>query len=193
MDFDFSDKVKKLQAELTEFMDKLIYPNEQKFNEEVATNRNNGNVWIPTKIIESLKKEAQAIGLWNLWQPTEFGGKLTNLEYAPLCEIMGRTSWAPEVFNCSAPDTGNMEGLLRYGTKEQQDKWLVPLLKGEIRSAFLMTEPNVASSDAKNIECRIENQGERYLVNGEKWWSSGASDPRSVSYTHLTLPTNREV
>ncbi len=178
MNFDFSDKVKDLQKKVSAFMQQHVNPQEARFFEEVAENRAKGNAWIPTRIVEELKPKARAAGLWNLWQPKEHGGALTNLEYAPLCEIMGRSSWAPEVFNCSAPDTGNMEVLLRYGTPEQQKQWLTPLHNGEIRSAFLMTEPEVASSDATNIQCRIERQGNEYVVNGRKWWSSGAGDPR---------------
>ena len=179
MDFDFSQKVIDLQKKLQDFMDLYVYPNDQKYLAEVAENRKvKNNPWLPTKVVESLKPKAKDAGLWNLWQPKAHGGTLTNLEYAPLCEIMGRLQWAPEVFNCSAPDTGNMETLLRYGTDDQQDKWLKPILTGEKRSAFLMTEPQVASSDATNIECRIEAQGDEYLINGEKWWSSGAGDPR---------------
>jgi acyl-CoA dehydrogenase len=178
MNFDFSDKVKDLQKKVSAFMQQHVNPQEARFFEEVAENRAKGNAWIPTRIVEELKPKARAAGLWNLWQPKEHGGSLTNLEYAPLCEIMGRSSWAPEVFNCSAPDTGNMEVLLRYGTPEQQKQWLTPLHNGEIRSAFLMTEPEVASSDATNIQCRIERQGNEYVVNGRKWWSSGAGDPR---------------
>ena len=156
MDFDFSDKVRDLQKKVGSFMDANVYPNENRFFEEIEENRRKGNAWIPTRIIEDLKPKARAAGLWNLWRPKDHGGALTNLEYAPLCEIMGRLAWAPEVFNCSAPDTGNMEVLLRYGTPEQQKQWLTPLLEGQIRSAFLMTEPEVASSDATNIQCRIE-------------------------------------
>ncbi len=179
MDFDFSQKVIDLQKKLQDFMDLHVYPNDQKYLAEVAENRKvKNNPWLPTKVVESLKPQAQDAGLWNLWQPKAHGGTLTNLEYAPLCEIMGRLQWAPEVFNCSAPDTGNMETLLRYGTDDQQDEWLTPILAGEKRSAFLMTEPQVASSDATNIECRIEAEGDEYLINGEKWWSSGAGDPR---------------
>jgi acyl-CoA dehydrogenase len=178
MNFDFSDKVKDLQKKVSAFMQQHVNPQEARFFEEVAENRAKGNAWIPTRIVEELKPKARAAGLWNLWQPKEHGGSLTNLEYAPLCEIMGRSSWAPEVFNCSAPDTGNMEVLLRYGTPEQHKQWLTPLHNGEIRSAFLMTEPEVASSDATNIQCRIERQGNEYVVNGRKWWSSGAGDPR---------------
>jgi acyl-CoA dehydrogenase len=178
MNFDFSDKVKDLQKKVSAFMQQHVNPREARFYEEIAENRAKGNAWIPTHIVEELKPKARAAGLWNLWQPRDHGGSLTNLEYAPLCEIMGRSSWAPEVFNCSAPDTGNMEVLLRYGTPEQQTQWLTPLHNGEIRSAFLMTEPEVASSDATNIQCRIERQGNEYVVNGRKWWSSGAGDPR---------------
>ncbi len=178
MNFEFSDKVKDLQKKVSAFMQQHVNPHETRFFEEVAQNRAKGNPWIPTRIVEELKPKARAAGLWNLWQPKDHGGSLTNLEYAPLCEIMGRSSWAPEVFNCSAPDTGNMEVLLRYGTQEQQKQWLTPLQNGEIRSAFLMTEPEVASSDATNIQCRIERQGNEYVVNGRKWWSSGAGDPR---------------
>jgi len=178
MNFEFSDKVKDLQKKVSAFMQQNVNPQEGRFFEEVAENRARGNAWIPTRIVEELKPKARAAGLWNLWQPKDHGGALTNLEYAPLCEIMGRSSWAPEVFNCSAPDTGNMEVLLRYGTPEQQKQWLTPLHNGEIRSAFLMTEPEVASSDATNIQCRIERQGNEYVINGRKWWSSGAGDPR---------------
>ncbi len=178
MDFEFSPKVKDLQSRLSAFMDEHIYPNEQRFFEEIEANRRAGNAWVPTKIIEELKQKSRAVGLWNLWRPVDHGGQLTNLEYAPLCEIMGRASFSPEVFNCSAPDTGNMEVLIRYGTPEQQKQWLEPLLDGKIRSAFLMTEPEVASSDATNIQCSIRREGNEYVVNGRKWWSSGAGDPR---------------
>ena len=182
MDFEFSAKVKELQAQLGAFMARHVYPNENRYWEEAEENRARGNAWIPTKIVEELKPKARAEGLWNLWRPKAHGGTLSNLEYAPLCEIMGRVTWAPEVFNCSAPDTGNMEVLLRYGSPEQQKTWLEPLLAGEIRSAFLMTEPGVASSDATNIQCRIERKGDEYVVNGHKWWSSGAGDPRCKIY-----------
>jgi acyl-CoA dehydrogenase len=178
MNFEFSPQVKELQKRVTGFMDTHVYPNEARFHSEVETNRKNGNVWIPTKIVEELKSKARAEGLWNLWRPKAHGGTLTNMEYAPLCEIMGRVAWAPEVFNCSAPDTGNMETILRYGSPELQEQWAKPLLEGEIRSAFLMTEPEVASSDATNIQCRIVRQGDEYVINGRKWWSSGAGDPR---------------
>lgn len=178
MNFEFSSEVKDLQERVSAFMEKHVYPNEQRFLSEVEANRKSGNAWKPTEIIEELKPKARAEGLWNLWRPKGHGGTLTNLEYAPLCEIMGRISWAPEVFNCSAPDTGNMETILRYGSPEHQKQWAEPLLAGEIRSAFLMTEPEVASSDATNIQCRIENKGDEYVINGRKWWSSGAGDPR---------------
>jgi acyl-CoA dehydrogenase len=174
MNFDYSDKVKELMQRLTAFMDEHIYPNEKRFYEEVEKNR-----WVPGKVIEQLKPKARAAGLWNLFLPdNEHGAGLTNLEYAPLCEIMGRSFMAPEVFNCSAPDTGNMEVLARYGTPEQQERWLKPLLVGEIRSCFAMTEPAVASSDATNIQASIRREGSEYVINGRKWWSSGAGDPR---------------
>ena len=180
MDFAYSDKVKTLQGKLARFMDEHVYPNERRFRDEVEANRAKGNPWVPTKLIEELKPKARAEGLWNLFLPRSLRAPegLSNLEYAPLCEIMGRMHWAPEVFNCSAPDTGNMETLERYGSEEQKRQWLDPLLRGEIRSAFLMTEPDVASSDAANIQCRIERKGNDYVVNGRKWWSSGAGDPR---------------
>src|SRR6202045_2895454 len=155
-------------------MDEHIYPNEQRFHHEVERDR-----WTPTRIIEELKPKARAAGLWNLFLPNdENGAGLTNLEYAPLCEIMGRSHMAPEIFNCSAPDTGNMEVLARYGTVQQKEKWLKPLLAGEIRSCFAMTEPDVASSDATNIAASILRRGDEYVINGRKWWSSGAGDPR---------------
>jgi acyl-CoA dehydrogenase len=180
MDFAYSDKVKALQGKLARFMDEHVYPNERRFKDEVEANRAKGNPWVPTKLIEELKPKARAEGLWNLFLPRSPRAPegLANLEYAPLCEIMGRVHWAPEVFNCSAPDTGNMETLERYGSEEQKRQWLDPLLRGEIRSAFLMTEPDVASSDAANIQCRVERNGNDYVVNGRKWWSSGAGDPR---------------
>jgi acyl-CoA dehydrogenase len=175
MEFAYSEKVQKLQARVSAFMDQHVYPNEQTFQREV----DEGDRWQPTRIVEELKKKAKEQGLWNLFLPqSDAGAGLTNLEYAPLCEIMGRVHWAPEVFNCSAPDTGNMEVLERYGTPEHKKQWLEPLLKGEIRSCFAMTEPAVASSDATNIESRIERRGDHYVINGRKWWSSGAPDPR---------------
>src|ERR1700678_2420600 len=174
MNFDHSSKTKDLQQRLVAFMDEHIYPNEARYHHEIEQNR-----WQPVQVIEDLQPRARAAGLWNLFLPhDDHGAGLTNLEYAPLCEIMGRSAMAPEVFNCSAPDTGNMEVLARYGTPEQQDKWLGPLLKGEIRSCFSMTEPDVASSDATNIGSRIVRDGNEYVINGRKWWSSGAGDPR---------------
>lgn len=184
MDFDYSPKVKDLQQRLLAFMDAHIYPNERRFHEEVAANRAKGNAWIPTTLIEELKPKARAAGLWNLFLPSSKRAPegLSNLEYAPLCEIMGRVSWAPEVFNCSAPDTGNMETIERYGNEEQKTRWLEPLLRGEMRSAFLMTEPAVASSDATNIQCSMVREGNELVINGTKWWSSGGGDPRCKIY-----------
>ena len=184
MDFAYSKKVEDLRARLLNFMDEYIYPNEHIFYEEIASNRKNGNAWIPTQIIEDLKPKAQSAGLWNLFLPrsTRAPEGLNNLEYAPLCEIMGRSHIAPEVFNCNAPDTGNMETIERYGSEAQKDEWLEPLLKGKIRSAFLMTEPEVASSDATNIQCSIKRDGDYYIINGRKWWSSGAGDPRCAIF-----------
>ena len=174
MNIEFSDKVKDLQRRVQAFMDEHVYPNEKRFHDEVERNR-----WQPTKVIEELKPKARAAGLWNLFLPNdENGAGLTNFEYAPLCEIMGRSHMAPEIFNCSAPDTGNMEVLARYGTPEQKERWLKPLLAGEMRSCFAMTEPAVASSDATNIESSIVRDGNEYVINGRKWWSSGAGDPR---------------
>src|SRR5271163_3365694 len=174
MDFELSAKTKELQKRLQSFMDAHVYPNEDRFHQEIERER-----WKPTRIVEELKKKAKAENLWNLFLPhSENGAGLTNLEYAPLCEIMGRSHMAPEVFNCSAPDTGNMEVLARYGTAAQKDKWLKPLLAGEIRSCFAMTEPDVASSDATNISASIIRDGNEYVINGRKWWSSGAGDPR---------------
>jgi acyl-CoA dehydrogenase len=173
-----------MRERLLAFFDEHIYPNEKRYLDEVAANRRAGNPWLPTKVIEELKPKARAAGLWNLFLPRSDRAPagLSNLEYAPLCEIMGRVFWAPEVFNCSAPDTGNMETLERYASEALKDRWLEPLLRGEIRSAFLMTEPAVASSDATNIECRIERDGDDYVINGRKWWSSGAGDPRCAVY-----------
>jgi len=184
MDFEHSPKVKSLQQRLLAFMDEHIYPNEARFLAEIATNRGQGDAWVPTTLIEELKPRARAAGLWNLFLPHSSRAPegLSNLEYAPLCEIMGRVPWAAEVFNCSAPDTGNMETLERYASEALKDRWLTPLLQGEMRSAFLMTEPDVASSDATNIECRIERDGDELVINGRKWWSSGAGDPRCAVY-----------
>lgn len=174
--FEHSQKVKDLMARLQAFMDENVYPNEATFHHQLdaAADR-----WQPVPIVEELKKKAKAVGLWNLFLPeSKRGAGLTNLEYAPLCEIMGRVHWASEVFNCSAPDTGNMETIERYGTEEQKKQWLEPLLAGEIRSCFAMTEPDVASSDATNIQTRIIADGDHYVINGRKWWSSGMGDPR---------------
>jgi acyl-CoA dehydrogenase len=174
MSFEFNEKTKDLQQRLQVFMDEHIYPSEHRFHEEIQRDR-----WKPARITEELKPKARAAGLWNLFLPNdEQGAGLTNLEYAPLCEIMGRSYMAPEVFNCSAPDTGNMEVLARYGTPGQKETWLKPLLAGEIRSCFAMTEPAVASSDATNITSSIVRDGKEYVINGRKWWTSGAGDPR---------------
>lgn len=171
--FDLSEKVKVLQQKLNAFMEENIYPNEAHFNQEV-----DGDRWKPVSFIEDLKLKARSEGLWNLFLPYEHGAGLSNLDYAPLCEVMGRSMIAPEVFNCSAPDTGNMEVISRYGTPEQKEQWLKPLLEGRIRSCFAMTEPNVASSDATNIQSSIRREGTNYVINGQKWWASGAGDPR---------------
>ncbi len=181
MEFEYSERCKTLQAKLLKFMDQHIYPNEKAFKEEIDKNGSEkGNRWIPTELIERLKPLAREQGLWNLFLPKSPRAPegLSNLDYAPLCEIMGRVSWAPEVFNCGAPDTGNMETIERYGTEAHKREWLEPLLRGEIRSAFAMTEPDVASSDATNIATRIERDGDDYVINGHKWWISGAGDPR---------------
>ena len=179
MNFQHSDKVKSLQQRLNAFMDEHVYPAEAVFEAQMDAARESGNRWKPAPVIEELKQKAKAVGLWNLFLPeSKYGAGLTNLEYAPLCEIMGRSHIGAEPFNCSAPDTGNMETLVRYATPEQQQQWLLPLLDGSIRSAFAMTEPEVASSDATNIEARIERDGNDYILNGRKWWTSGANDPR---------------
>ncbi|AVR96669.1 acyl-CoA dehydrogenase family protein [Pseudoduganella armeniaca] len=181
MDFEYSDRCQDLRARLVAFMDEHIYPNEHSFEKEVDENgRTQGNRWIPTTLIERLKPLAREQGLWNLFLPRSPRAPegLSNLDYAPLCEIMGRVPWAPEVFNCAAPDTGNMETLERYGSEEHKRQWLEPLLRGEIRSAFAMTEPAVASSDATNIATRIRRDGDDYVIDGHKWWISGAGDPR---------------
>ncbi len=185
MDFEYSPRCMELREKLNHFMDQYIYPNERTYKEEVDRNgREKGNRWIPTRIVEELKPIARKEGLWNLFLPKSAHAPegLSNLDYAPLCEIMGRITWAPEVFNCSAPDTGNMETIERYGTEEHKEQWLKPLLRGEIRSAFAMTEPDVASSDATNISTRIERAGNEYVINGRKWWTSGAGDPRCKIY-----------
>jgi acyl-CoA dehydrogenase len=179
MDFAYSAKTRALQEKLTAFMQAHVYPAEQVFADEVRANRAAGNPWQPTRVMEALKAKARAQGLWNLFLPaSQRGAGLTNLEYAPLCEIMGRSPIGPEPFNCNAPDTGNMEVLERYGSEAQKKQWLEPLLDGKIRSAFAMTEPAVASSDATNIESRIERDGAHYVINGRKWWTTGAPDPR---------------
>jgi acyl-CoA dehydrogenase len=180
MDFEYTPKVQELRKRLIAFMDEHIYPNESAYYAHVRGEKR----WTPVPIIEELKPKARKAGLWNLFLPHSKRAPdgLSNLEYAPLCEIMGRVTWAPEVFNCSAPDTGNMETIERYGSEAQKKEWLEPLLRGEIRSAFLMTEPEVASSDATNIQTRIERKGDEYVINGTKWWSSGAGDPRCKVY-----------
>ena len=191
-----SARAQEYRSKLSAFMDEHIYPNESTYHEQGRS----GDRWQPRPIVEELKLRAQAAGLWNLFLPeSQLGAGLTNLEYAGLCEIMGRVPWSPEVFNCSAPDTGNMEVLVRYGTKQQQEQWLKPLLEGKIRSCFAMTEPDVASSDATNIRARIERHGEgdrEYLLNGRKWWTSGAGDPRCklcifMGQTDLTAPAHQ--
>jgi acyl-CoA dehydrogenase len=189
MDFEYSPKVKALQKKVQTFMESHVYPNQKRYKEEVAS----GDRWQPIGLIDELKKKARAEELWNLFLPeSKHGAGLTNLEYAPLCEIMGRVAWAPEAFNCSAPDTGNMETIERYGTEAQKREWLDPLLEGKIRSCFAMTEPRVASSDATNIESRIERRGDSYIINGRKWWSSGAPDPRCKLFIFMgkTDPNN---
>jgi len=194
MHFEYTDKVKTLQKKLLAFMNEYIYPNEKVYYQQI----NEGDRWQPTAIIEELKPKARAAGLWNLFLPENpYGEGLSNLEYAPLCEIMGRSTMAPEVFNCSAPDTGNMEVLARYGSEEQKERWLKPLLNGEIRSCFAMTEPAVASSDATNIQSSIVREGDQYVINGRKWWSSGAGDPRCkiaifMGKTDPTAPLHKQ-
>lgn len=177
MDFSYSKKVVTLQKKLNDFMEQHIYPNEFVYEQQLADGKNRFDRIPPIKL--ELMEKAKKAGLWNLFLPdSTYGAGLTNLEYAPLCEIMGRSVLAPEVFNCSAPDTGNMEVLERYGTEKQKEQWLIPLLNGDIRSCFSMTEPDVASSDATNVELSIEKDGDEYVINGRKWWSSGAGDPR---------------
>ena len=188
MNFDYTPKMQEYREKVSAFMDKHIYPNEQRFHDEVST----GDRWEPTKLVDELKPLARAEKLWNLFLPdSPHGAGLTNLEYAPLAEIMGRVEWASEIFNCSAPDTGNMETIERYGTDAQKQQWLTPLLEGKIRSCFAMTEPAVASSDATNIESSITRDGDDYVLNGRKWWSSGAGDPRCKLFIFMgkTNPT----
>ena len=198
MDFEYSGRTKELKTRVEVFMDEHIYPSERVYYDQVYQSDNR---WIEPPILEELKENAQAQGLWNLFLPeSDLGAGLTNLEYAPLCETMGRVHWASEVFNCSAPDTGNMETIERYGTQEQKDQWLRPLLDGKIRSAFAMTEPKVASSDATNIETSIVRDGDEYVINGHKWWTSGIgseackilivmgkTDPDAPKYTQQSM------
>jgi acyl-CoA dehydrogenase len=193
MNFDHNEKTTKLLKRLEAFMDEHVYPNEQTFLDQVKAM---GDDWTPAPIIEELKPKAREAGLWNLFLPdSDLGAGLTNLEYAPLCEVMGRVIWAPEVFNCSAPDTGNMETIERYGNDEQKREWLDPLLAGEIRSCFAMTEPDVASSDARNIGSTILRDGDDYVINGHKWWSSGSGDPRCKLFIFMgkTDPDGEDV
>jgi acyl-CoA dehydrogenase len=180
MAFEETWRVSGLKAKLLQFFEEHIYPNIQVYLDEVAANRRSGDLFRPVQVVEKLKPRARDAGLWNLFLPSSERAPqgLSNLEYAPLCEIMGRVGWSAEVFNCSAPDTGNMETIERYGTEAHKERWLEPLLAGEIRSAFLMTEPHVASSDATNVECTIRREGGDYVINGRKWWSTGATDPR---------------
>jgi acyl-CoA dehydrogenase len=194
MHIEVSARAKELRQQLQAFMDEHVYPNETMYHEQLAA----GPRWRPVPVVEELKAKAKAAGLWNLFLPdSEHGAGLTNLEYAPLCEIMGRVPWSAEAFNCSAPDTGNMEVLARYGTPEQKQRWLTPLLAGAIRSCFAMTEPDVASSDATNIRARIERRGDEYVLNGRKWWTSGAGDPRCklcifMGKTDPAAPTHQQ-
>ena len=193
MEFQHTDKVKDLLERVTKFMDDHVYEGEKVYADQMTEFRNQGNPWQVPPVLDELKAKAKAEGLWNLFLPdSQWGPGLTNLEYAPLSEQMGRCGIASEVFNCSAPDTGNMEVIDKYGNPEQQEQWLKPLLDGEIRSAFGMTEPNVASSDATNIGSRIEDRGDRYVINGEKWWTSGAGDPRCkiIIFMGVTNPDN---
>ena len=196
MGFEPSAKAKALGGALTAFMAEFIYPNESRLHAEIEANRERGATWTPLELMEELKGHARARHLWNLFLPeSPFGAGLSNLEYASLCEIMGRSHFAPEVFNCSAPDTGNMEVLARYGTPEQQKQWLQPLLEGKIRSAFAMTEPDAACSDATNVQMRIVRDGDQYVINGRKWWTSGAPDPRCriLIVMGQTAPDNPDI
>ena len=186
MDFNYSPRTIDLQTRLRAFMDEHVYPAEAALQQELDANTAAGRRWTPLQVIENLKPKARDAGLWNLFLPeSEYGAGLTNQEYAPLAEVMGRVGWASEVFNCSAPDTGNMETIVRYGSAEHKKRWLEPLLDGRIRSAFAMTEPAVASSDATNIEARIVRDGDDYVLNGRKWWTSGAGDPRCAVYIFM--------
>ena len=195
MDFEYSARTKDYLARLTAFMDEHVYPNEHLYHQQIDEAESR---WLVPPIMEQLKEKARAAGLWNLFMPnTHYGVGLTNVEYAPMCEIMGRIQWAGEVFNCSAPDTGNMETIERYGTEAHKKEWLEPLLAGEIRSAFCMTEPAVASSDATNIQSSIVRDGDEYVINGRNWWSSGAGDPRCKIFifmgkTDPTAPTHQQ-
>jgi acyl-CoA dehydrogenase len=195
MEFEYSDQTKEVCARVEDFMDRYVYPNEQKYYDQLDEG---GNRWKVVPILEEVKQKAKDEGLWNYFLPESLNGAgLTNLEYAPVCEIMGKVHWAPEAFNCSAPDTGNMEVLERYGTPGHKKEWLEPLLNGEMRSAFAMTEPAVASSDATNIACRIERDGDEYVINGRKWWTSGIGDPRCkililMGKTDPSAPTYRQ-
>ena len=198
MDFDYSPKTKELQARLLKFMDDNVYPAEKAYKNELQANSESGKRWSPLQTIEALKGKARSAGLWNLFLPVDSasasgyeGAGLTNQEYAPLAEIMGRVPWSSEVFNCSAPDTGNMETIARYGSTDIKARWLKPLLEGQIRSAFAMTEPEVASSDATNIATRIERKGNEYVINGHKWWISGAADPRCAIFITMARPTRK--
>ena len=179
MNWDYSTKTQDLLARMQAFFDEHIYPNEERYHKEMAGFRAAGNPWQVVPLIEELKPKARAAGLWNMFLPHAYKGNggISNLDYAPLCELMGRVVWSGEVFNCSAPDTGNMETIERYGTDAHKKQWLEPLLAGEIRSAFLMTEPAVASSDATNIQTSIRREGDEYVINGRKWFSSGAGSP----------------
>ncbi|MGH3260364.1 MAG: acyl-CoA dehydrogenase family protein, partial [Trebonia sp.] len=192
MDFAYSERTRDLQARLQSFMQEHIYPNEATYARQHA---GAADRWQPVPVVEELKRTARQAGLWNLFLPeSEHGAGLTNLEYAPLAEIMGRVMWCSEVFNCSAPDTGNMETIERYGTPAQKERWLTPLLEGEIRSCFAMTEPDVASSDATNLQTRIERDGDHYVIKGRKWFSSGSGDPRCAIFIVMgkTDPANQD-
>lgn len=192
MDFAYSENVNKLRQQVNDFMERYIYPNEQTYRQQIAAS---GNPHHHAEIVDELKARAREVGLWNLFLPNkEYGAGLTNLEYAPLAEIMGRVAWASEAFNCSAPDTGNMEILVQFGTEEQKKQWLLPLLNGEIRSAFAMTEPDVASSDATNIQFSIRREGDEYVLNGRKWWASGAGRERCKIFIVMgkTDPNNSD-